>query len=174
MSEPKVRLAIEIIKEPGGEPGVEAVWSNLPPSYVEVEIFTSKADFDADGNFSIMESDPRTHEVKDWGAKYPFEIWTPYTVVYPRNPTAPGAPDEWMVHFELGTEFKHVIVLNAPTAQRALARVIDSYPEAKVTSIRQLDLESEYQQAQTYLEEEILTVSDEPPAEPLKRTRRRK
>jgi hypothetical protein len=160
MSEPKVRIAIELLKETDGSHSVETVFANLPPSYIEVEVFTTTATFNAAGEPIDFHEDPGMPH--DFTSRYPFEVYTPHTVVYPSDPDGPGAPDEWKVHYGLpGNVWRHVIVINAPTAMRAIARVQESYPQAQIASIRQLDLETEYQQAQVYLDDEVLSVNDE-------------
>ena len=96
----KVHIGIEIMKAEGGEPSVERVWSNLPPSYVEVEFFTAKATFTEKGDISFIDSDPNAGG-PEFDARYPFEVFSRLERLPDRG--YPGAPDEWIVRFELPT-----------------------------------------------------------------------
>lgn len=80
------------MKGEGGEPSVETVWCNLPPNYVQVEIFTAKATFNAEGEIATIEGGPLTPE---FAARFPFAVYGSLQGCS-EDPDKPGAHDEWM------------------------------------------------------------------------------
>ncbi len=160
MTSPKTKVHIGIVLgESAGDFGVTDVYSNLPDKFVDVQVVRAK-----------QERDPKTNEwlseqanfgERDW--QYPFLVYSAIpgrvdltSTSMPRN-VSKYATDEFVCWFWLPSERKSrtVLILNATSAEQALARLRETYPTASVANLHLVPL-SEH--PLRYLEEECLVV----------------
>ena len=137
---------------------VESVFANLPAEYFEVKVVEPEIGVDAAGDLNRMITEFGSEEETE--LKYPYEVFT--TNTYRQDDFDPTLQrgEEFSVMFKENqdADIRHLLVLNAPTMEKALLRVRQTYPEAVVIRAEQTYVDHS-ETARELLDREILVVN---------------